>query len=158
MPPNATLVSVTYNSRHRNEVELEWKVENEEGGGWTGFILQHRLVSERPGRRGSNNDSKEDAEERIGPPVWYRNLIQDPEVRSHTVGRLTPTVTYQFRVQPVNHRTLGHPSAAKTPGIVGEQIEVVCSDMGLLGEQRLGFELVFFNKNMMKKQQQQEKQ
>lgn len=123
MPPNATLVSVMYNSRQRNEVELEWEVENEEGGGWTGFILQHRWVSERPGRRGSNNDSKEDAEERIGPPVWYRNIIQDPGVRSHTVGRLTPTVTYQFRVQPVNHRTLGHPSAAKTPGIVSEQIE-----------------------------------
>ncbi|XP_037605109.1 V-set and immunoglobulin domain-containing protein 10-like 2, partial [Sebastes umbrosus] len=118
VPPNATLVKVVYNSRLRNEVELEWQVENEEGGGWTGFILQHRWVSERPGRRGSShNDSKEDTnkEERIGPPVWYRNIIQDPEARSHTVGRLTPTATYQFRITPVNHRTVGHPSAAKTP-------------------------------------------
>ncbi|XP_059207075.1 V-set and immunoglobulin domain-containing protein 10-like 2 [Centropristis striata] len=115
MPPNVTLVKVMYNSRHRNEVELEWQVENEEGGGWTGFILQHRWMSERPGRRGSNNDSKEETEERISPIVWYRNIIEDPEVRSHTVGRLTPTVTYQFRITPVNHRTVGHPSAAKTP-------------------------------------------
>ncbi|KAF3840824.1 hypothetical protein F7725_006686, partial [Dissostichus mawsoni] len=104
-----------YNSKQRNEVELEWQLEDEEPGGWTGFILQHVWVSERPGRRGSNNDSKEEAEERIGPPVWYQNIIQDPEVRSHTVGRLTPTVTYQFRITPVNHRTIGHPSAAKTP-------------------------------------------
>ncbi|XP_071317134.1 V-set and immunoglobulin domain-containing protein 10-like 2 [Trachinotus anak] len=115
MPPNVTLTQVMYNSRQRNEVELEWQVQSEEQGGWTGFILEHRLVSERPGRRGSSNDSKEETEERIGPPVWYRNIIQDPEVRSHTVGRLTPTVTYQFRITPVNHRTIGHPSAAKTP-------------------------------------------
>lgn len=123
MPPNATLVKVMYNSRQRNEVELEWQVENEEDGGWTGFILEHIWVSERPGRRGSSNDSKKETEERIGPPVWYRNIIQDPEVRIHTIGRLTPTVTYQFRITPVNHRTLGHPSAAKTPGIVSEQSE-----------------------------------
>ncbi|XP_044079276.1 V-set and immunoglobulin domain-containing protein 10-like 2 isoform X2 [Siniperca chuatsi] len=115
MPPNATLVNVMYNSRQRNAVELEWKVENEEGGGWTGFILEHMWVSERPERRGSSNDSKEETEERVGPPVWYPNIIQDPDVRSHTVGRLTPTVTYQFRITPVNHRTIGHPSAAKTP-------------------------------------------
>ncbi|XP_070774130.1 V-set and immunoglobulin domain-containing protein 10-like 2 [Enoplosus armatus] len=115
MPPNATLVNVMYNNRQRNEVELEWQVENEENGGWTGFILEHVWVSERPGRRGSSNDSKEETEERIGPPVWYQNIIKDPDVRSHTVGRLTPTVTYQFRITPVNHRTIGHPSAAKTP-------------------------------------------
>ncbi|XP_068572706.1 V-set and immunoglobulin domain-containing protein 10-like 2 [Cebidichthys violaceus] len=115
MPPNVTLVNAMYNSRQRNEVELEWQVENEEGGGWTGFILQHIWVSERPGRRGSNNDSMEAVEERIGPPVWYSNIIQDPEARIHTVGKLTPTVTYQFRITPVNHRTIGHPSTAKTP-------------------------------------------
>ncbi|GLD67866.1 V-set and immunoglobulin domain-containing protein 10-like 2, partial [Lates japonicus] len=115
MPPNATLIKVTYNSRKRNEVELEWQVHTEEQRGWTGFILEHRWVSEKPGRRGSSNDSKEETEERIAPPVWYRNFIQDPEVRSHTVGRLTPTFTYQFRITPVNHRTIGHPSAAKTP-------------------------------------------
>ncbi|KAM9349045.1 V-set and immunoglobulin domain-containing protein 10-like 2 [Symphorus nematophorus] len=116
MPPNATLVKVMYNSRQRNEVELEWQVESEEERGWTGFILEHMWVSERPGRRGSSNDSKEEeTEERISRPVWYRNIIQDPDIRSHTVGRLTPTVTYQFRITPVNHRTLGHPSAAKTP-------------------------------------------
>nr|XP_040038802.1 V-set and immunoglobulin domain-containing protein 10-like 2 [Gasterosteus aculeatus aculeatus] len=115
VPPNATLVNVIYNSRMRNEVELEWRVEDEEGGGWTGFILQHIWVSEKPGRRGSNNDSKEDAEDRIGAPVWYSNIIQDPGVRVHTVGKLTPTVTYRFRITPVNHRTVGHPSAAKTP-------------------------------------------
>lgn len=123
VPPNATLVNVIYNSRMRNEVELEWRVEDEEGGGWTGFILQHIWVSEKPGRRGSNNDSKEDAEDRIGAPVWYSNIIQDPGVRVHTVGKLTPTVTYRFRITPVNHRTVGHPSAAKTPGTVTEWSE-----------------------------------
>ncbi|XP_032388750.1 V-set and immunoglobulin domain-containing protein 10-like 2 [Etheostoma spectabile] len=115
MPPNVTLVKVMYNSRQRNEVELEWQVENEGGGGWTGFILQHIWVSERPRRRGSNNDSKQETEERIKPPDWYPIIIQDPEVRIYTVGRLIPTVTYQFRITPVNHRTLGHPSSAKTP-------------------------------------------
>ncbi|TKS82991.1 V-set and immunoglobulin domain-containing protein 10-like 2 [Collichthys lucidus] len=113
MPPNATLVKVMYNSQHRNEVELEWEMETEEEGGWTGFILEHVWVSERPDRRDSRNDSKE--EKRITPPAWYRNIIQDPEIRHHTVGRLTPTATYRFRIIPVNHRTLGHPSATKTP-------------------------------------------
>ncbi|XP_078122856.1 V-set and immunoglobulin domain-containing protein 10-like 2 [Sander vitreus] len=123
MPPNVTLVKVMYNSQQRNEVELEWQVENGGGGGWTGFILQHIWVSEQPGRKGSNNDSKQETEDRISPPDWYSNIIQDPEVRIYTVGRLTSTVTYQFRITPVNHRTVGHPSAAKTPGIISEQSE-----------------------------------
>lgn len=116
MPPNATLVKVMYNSRKRNEVELEWQVENEEERGFTGFFLEHIWVSQRPGRRDKSNDSQEEIAARIGPPVWYRNIIQDPDVRSHTVGRLTPTATYQFRIIPVNHRTIGYPSPAKTPG------------------------------------------
>ncbi|XP_056267258.1 V-set and immunoglobulin domain-containing protein 10-like 2 [Pseudoliparis swirei] len=37
------------------------------------------------------------------------------QVRRHTVGKLTPTATYLFRVTTANHRTVGHPSAAKTP-------------------------------------------
>ncbi|KAG7516940.1 V-set and immunoglobulin domain-containing 10-like 2 [Solea senegalensis] len=114
MPPNATLITAMYNSRQRNEVELEWQVQDEEHGGWTGFILEHKWVSEQPGRRRSNH-SQEPTLERIAPPPWYRNFIQDPDVRGHTVVQLTPTMTYQFRVTPVNHRTIGHPSAAKTP-------------------------------------------
>lgn len=125
MPPNASLVRVTYNSRKRNEVELEWQIDSEaeKEGGWTGFILEHIWVSERPGRRDSSNVSKEEAEGRIGPPIWYQNIIQDPEVRSHTIGSLTPTVTYQFRVTSLNHRTVGHPSAARSPGTVSERSE-----------------------------------
>ncbi|XP_072230536.1 V-set and immunoglobulin domain-containing protein 10-like 2 [Leuresthes tenuis] len=115
MPPNATLVSVVYNSRKRNEVELEWQVEGEEDGGWTGFLQEHRWVSERPGRRGGSNESKGQTEERAGSQDWYRSIIGDPDARSHTVSRLTPTVTYQFRITPVNHRTIGHPSAARSP-------------------------------------------
>nr|XP_046267443.1 V-set and immunoglobulin domain-containing protein 10-like 2 [Scatophagus argus] len=115
MPPNATLVKVMYTSRQRNEVELEWQIENEQERGLTGFILEYMWVSERPGRRASINVSKEETEERISPPVWYSSIIQDPDTRSHTVGRLTPTVTYKFRITPVNYRTLGHPSAEKTP-------------------------------------------
>lgn len=117
MPPNATLVTVTYNSRTRSEVELEWQVENEAGGGLTGFFLEHMWLSQRPGRRDKSNHSEEEpAAQKIGQPVWYRRVIQDPEVRGHTVGRLTPTENYLFRVTAVNHRTVGHPSAAKTPG------------------------------------------
>lgn len=116
MPPNATLVTVMYNSRTRNEVELEWQVENEEVRAFTGFFLEHTWLSQRPGRRDKSNDSKEETAARLRPPVWYRNIIQDPEARSHTVGRLTPTENYLFRIIPVNHRTVGHPSAAKTPG------------------------------------------
>ncbi|XP_076744910.1 V-set and immunoglobulin domain-containing protein 10-like 2 [Maylandia zebra] len=116
MPPNATLVRVMYTSRQRNEVELEWVVENEEAGSWTGFFLEHRWLSERPRRKGSGNDSSsERMEEKVGPIVWYRNILQDPAVRIYTVGSLTPTVTYQFRIIPVNHRTVGHPSTPKTP-------------------------------------------
>lgn len=119
MPPNATLVSVTYNSRKRNEVELEWQIESEATAGWTGFILEHRWVPEQPGRRSSSNDSQ--AMERIAPPLWTHHVIQDPDVRTHTVGSLTPTATYQFRITPLNHRTAGHPSAARSPGTGSEQ-------------------------------------
>lgn len=125
VPPNATLVKVNYNSQQRNEVELEWKVQNETNGGWTSFILEHKWVSERPGRR--SNDSKK-ATERIPAPDWYSTIIQDPEARSHTVGKLTPTFTYQFRITPVNYRTVGHPSAARTPGIVREEGDKAWSD------------------------------
>ncbi|XP_014902239.1 uncharacterized protein vsig10l2 [Poecilia latipinna] len=54
-------------------------------------------------------------EERFGSQDWYRTIIQDPSSRSHTVRGLTPTVTYQFRITPINHRTIGHPSVARTP-------------------------------------------
>ncbi|XP_027887452.1 V-set and immunoglobulin domain-containing protein 10-like 2 [Xiphophorus couchianus] len=116
MPPNATLIRATYNSRQRNEVELEWQVDGtEETGGWTGFHLEQRWVSERPNKRRSSNISQLQMEERIASQDWYRIVIQDPGSRSHTVRGLTPTVTYQFRITPINHRTIGHPSVARTP-------------------------------------------
>lgn len=102
-------------------MDLEWQVENKEGSGLTGFILEHVWLSERPGRRDGGNASEEGRAERIGPVVWYRSIIQDPEARSHTIGRLTPTVTYQFRITSVNHRTVGHASAAKTPGTMSRE-------------------------------------
>lgn len=117
MPPNTTLASATYNSRYLTEVELEWETESDEQ--LTGFILEHRWVSEKPGRTNSHQSRvKEEVEEEDGvsTQAWYRNIIEDPEVRSQTVKWLTPTATYQFRVTPVNHRTIGHPSAPKTPG------------------------------------------
>ncbi|XP_034034296.1 V-set and immunoglobulin domain-containing protein 10-like 2 [Thalassophryne amazonica] len=115
MPPNVTLVKVTYNSQHRNEVDLEWQIESEQASrGWTHFILEHKWVSEQP-TRGSSNASKEEKEDTITLPVWYSNIIQNPEARNHTTGRLTPTANYQFRITAVNHRTIGHPSAAKSP-------------------------------------------
>lgn len=121
MPPNATLLTVAYNSRQRNEVDLEWRVEGKEGRGLTGFILEHVWLSERPGRRDGGNTSGQGRAGKIGPPVWYRSIIQDPEARSHTVGRLTPTVNYQFRITSVNHRTVGHVSAAKIPGRISRE-------------------------------------
>ncbi|XP_061608397.1 V-set and immunoglobulin domain-containing protein 10-like 2 [Phyllopteryx taeniolatus] len=115
MPPNATLIRVMYIGRLRNEVELEWKIEEDAQQGWTGFVVQHRGANKQPRRRASGNDSMEETQERISASVWHHNIIQDPDVRIHTVGRLTPTAKYQFRVTPFNHRTVGHPSAAKTP-------------------------------------------
>lgn len=116
MPPNATLIKVTYNSRQRNQVELEWQVESETNGGWTGFSLEHRLVSERPGKGRNSNGSLKQAKEKAAATDWYQNIIQDPDVRSHTVQGLTPTFTYQFRIMSINYRTVGYPSSAKTPG------------------------------------------
>uniref|UniRef100_A0A096M9Q3 Uncharacterized protein n=1 Tax=Poecilia formosa TaxID=48698 RepID=A0A096M9Q3_POEFO len=101
------------------EVRLEWQVDGtEETGGWTGFHLEHQWVSERPNKRGSSNISQLQIEERIVSQDWYRTIIQDPSSRSHTVRGLTPTVTYQFRITPINHRTIGHPSVARTPAYV----------------------------------------
>ncbi|KAM4620928.1 V-set and immunoglobulin domain-containing protein 10-like 2 [Polymixia lowei] len=120
MPPNVTLVKVAYSSRKRSEVEVEWRIEGddeendgEEDRGVTSFILEHRWVAERPARR--NGNVSEDKEERSTLPVWYRTIVQDPVTRSHTLGSLTPTLNYQIRITPVNRRTVGHPSAAKTP-------------------------------------------
>ncbi|XP_056140207.1 V-set and immunoglobulin domain-containing protein 10-like 2 [Lampris incognitus] len=125
MPPNVTLVRVLYTSRQRSEVEVEWQVDSdrendvEKDKGVTSFILEHRWVTEQPARRRSNvsedNEEQEERKEKSTSLVWYRTVIQDPEVRSHTVGSLTPTNTYQFRITPVNHRTIGHPSATETP-------------------------------------------
>lgn len=133
MPPNATLIKVSYNSQQRNEVELEWQVQNETDGGWTGFIVEHKWVSERPRRRGRSTDSKT-IKEISAPSYWYSTIIQDPDTRSYTAGKLTPAFTYQFRITPVNHRTVGHPSAAKTPGIVSEESEKSAVRYGLLAE------------------------
>uniref|UniRef100_A0A1A7XCW0 V-set and immunoglobulin domain containing 10 n=1 Tax=Iconisemion striatum TaxID=60296 RepID=A0A1A7XCW0_9TELE len=115
MPPNVTLVKVTYNSQQRNEVDLEWTVESQVDGGWTGFFLEHRWRSEKPNKRISRNDSQVPREERASSQDWYSNIVQDPDARTYTVRGLTPTVNYLFRVTPVNYRTIGHPSAAKTP-------------------------------------------
>lgn len=116
MPPNASLLSVTYTSWKRNEVDLGWQLESKGGSDLTGFLVEHVWLSERPGRRDSGSPLGEARAERIGLPVWYRSTIEDPEARSHTVGGLTPTASYQFRITSVNHRTVGHPSAAKSPG------------------------------------------
>uniref|UniRef100_A0A3B3CII5 V-set and immunoglobulin domain containing 10 n=1 Tax=Oryzias melastigma TaxID=30732 RepID=A0A3B3CII5_ORYME len=115
MPPNATLIRVMYNSRQRQQVEAEWQVESGEDGGWTGFFLEYRKVSERPGKRGGSNGSQETVEGSGTSQVWYRITIQDPETRSHTVYGLIPTITYQFRITAINYLTFGHPSAGKTP-------------------------------------------
>ncbi|XP_071219360.1 V-set and immunoglobulin domain-containing protein 10-like 2 [Salvelinus alpinus] len=105
MPPNVTLVRLVYSSRQRREVELEWQMEGEgeggEGGGLTGFILDHRL-EERQGKRSS-----------FSP--WKQVAVLEARERVHTLGNMTPTDTYQIRITAVNHRTLGHPSPPETP-------------------------------------------
>lgn len=128
MPPNVTLVKVVYSSGQRTEVEIEWQIEgeNEDGiqeerKGFTGFILEQRWVAERPLRH-VNNDSTEMwntediAERRKGSSAWLRLEMRDPETRAHILGSLAPTTKYEFRIRAVNHRTIGHPSVAKTPG------------------------------------------
>ncbi|XP_055082879.1 V-set and immunoglobulin domain-containing protein 10-like 2 [Periophthalmus magnuspinnatus] len=117
MPPNASLVSVMYNSPQRNQVDLEWQVHNEEDykGGWTGFILEYSWMFEKPGRRNGKNESVIVPHPGKIASIWYSSIVQDPEQRAHTLGSLTPTVTYQFRITSINHRTLGHPSAPKSP-------------------------------------------
>lgn len=123
MPPNTTLTAVTYSSGSRSEVELQWQVDPEAGGGLTGFFLEHMWLSQRPGRRGKTNRSEEEpAVHKMGQPAWYRRVIQDPEARTYTVGRLTATENYQFRITAVNHRTVGHPSAAKSPGTTRQRV------------------------------------
>lgn len=123
MPPNATLVKVMYNSKELNEVDLEWQVQNEQEGGWTAFILEHQWVSDRRGRKARTAYSNKETEEKMDPPIWNSTNIEDPEARSYTIGKLTPTLTYQFRIKLVNYHTIGHPSASKSPGIVGEGSE-----------------------------------
>uniref|UniRef100_A0AAV2J7F4 Nephrin/kirre n=1 Tax=Knipowitschia caucasica TaxID=637954 RepID=A0AAV2J7F4_KNICA len=117
MPPNASLVSVMYNSPQRNQVDLEWQVHNEEAhsGGWTGFILEYSWMFEKPGRRGGTNQSIILAHPEKIASIWYNSILQDPSQRTHTLSGLTPTVTYQFRITSINYRTLGHPSAPITP-------------------------------------------
>ncbi|KAK5606658.1 hypothetical protein CRENBAI_017708 [Crenichthys baileyi] len=81
MPPNATLIKAMYNSRHRNEVELEWQVDGvKQNGGWTGFPLGARIQT---------------------------SGVTQLETDSNCY--------VQFRIKPINHRTIGHPSLAKTP-------------------------------------------
>ncbi|XP_072302247.1 V-set and immunoglobulin domain-containing protein 10-like 2 [Eucyclogobius newberryi] len=117
MPPNASLVSVMYNSRQRNQVDLEWQVHNEEDnkGGWTGFMLEYSWMFEKPGKKGGTNDSVMLPYPVKIASIWYSSVIQDPGQRTHTLGSLTPTVTYQFRITLINHRTLGYHSAPKIP-------------------------------------------
>lgn len=121
MPPNVSLVRAAYSSRQRNEVQLEWQVQSDADEGWTGFYLEHQWVSERPKSKGSSNGSLVRTKEGEVYQDWYRDVIQDSGVRSYTVRGLTPTATYQFRITPVNYRTVGYPSAAKTPGTLSEQ-------------------------------------
>ncbi|XP_055791184.1 V-set and immunoglobulin domain-containing protein 10-like 2 [Salvelinus fontinalis] len=133
MPPNVTLVRLVYSSRQRREVELEWQMEGEgeggEGGGLTGFILDHRL-EEAPGRRRGEEEKEKDREEagadsadqeeqrqgkRSSFSPWKQVAVLEARQRVHTLGNMTPTDTYQIRITAVNHRTLGHPSPPETP-------------------------------------------
>ncbi|XP_046876909.1 V-set and immunoglobulin domain-containing protein 10-like 2 [Hypomesus transpacificus] len=127
MPPNVTLVRLVYSTRQRSEVQIEWRLEEEgqsvnEGardGGFTRFMLERRSVEEEattPGRKRSGEEEEEErGEGRSSSPSWLQVGEQGPDVRYHTLGNLIPTLTYQFRVTAVNHRTVGHPSPAKTP-------------------------------------------
>ena len=123
MPPNVTLVRLAYSTRQRSEVQIEWRLEGEgdgvnEGagdGGLTSFTLERWRVGRK--RSGEEEEEEEESEEeRSSSASWLQVGEQGPGVRYHTLGNLIPTLTYQFRVTAVNHRTVGHPSPAKTPG------------------------------------------
>ncbi|XP_046876907.1 hemicentin-1-like [Hypomesus transpacificus] len=131
MPPNVTLVRLVYSTHQRSEVQIEWRLEGDgEGddevagdGGLTSFTLERWRVGGEtvpPGRKRSGEEEEEEEEEERGEgrsssPSWLQVGEQGPDVRYHTLGNLIPTLTYQFRVTAVNHRTVGHPSLAKTP-------------------------------------------
>ncbi|TSQ12721.1 V-set and immunoglobulin domain-containing protein 10-like 2 [Bagarius yarrelli] len=101
MPPNVTISKITYNSQKRTEVILEWLIQRD--GDLTGFFIERQRLPV---------DKSDDV------PVWQKIIVDlDPSTRSYQITDLDPSGKYAFRVTAVNHRTTGHPSQVKSPGL-----------------------------------------
>ncbi|KAL2095119.1 hypothetical protein ACEWY4_009838 [Coilia grayii] len=103
MPPNVTITKIMYSSRQQMEVDMEWVLWTV--GDMTSFIIERRRVLQ----------DKADTD-----PLWQRVVANlDPGTRSYKMGGFDPTGRYEVRIMAVNHRTIGHPSDAKSPAMPG---------------------------------------
>ncbi|XP_076836671.1 V-set and immunoglobulin domain-containing protein 10-like 2 [Brachyhypopomus gauderio] len=97
MPPNVTITKITYSSRQRKDVNMEWQIRTDDE--LTGFFIEHQTSPF---------------------PLWQKIVANlKPSTRSFLITNLDPTGTYAFRVTAVNHRTIGHPSEVKSPALPG---------------------------------------
>ncbi|XP_076835671.1 V-set and immunoglobulin domain-containing protein 10-like 2 [Brachyhypopomus gauderio] len=102
MPPNVTVTKITYSSRQRTDVNVEWQIQMD--GDITGFFIEIQRLSGPVGR--SDID-----------PLWQKVAVDlEPSTRSYQINNLDPTGKYAFRVTAVNQRTVGNPSELKSPG------------------------------------------
>ncbi|XP_076835672.1 V-set and immunoglobulin domain-containing protein 10-like 2 [Brachyhypopomus gauderio] len=102
MPPNVTITKITYSSRQRTDVTVEWQIQID--GDITGFFIERQRL---PGPVGRSDID----------PLWQKVAVDlEPSTRSYQINNLDPTGKYAFRVTAVNQRTVGNPSEVKSPG------------------------------------------
>lgn len=112
MPPNVTITKIIYSNRQQTEVDMEWILRTD--GDMTGFIVERRRVSPPTQGKGMGM-AKRDA----GDPPWQKVAANlEPGMRSYKMGGFEPHGRYAVRIMAINHRTIGHPSDAKSPGEV----------------------------------------
>ncbi|XP_048094036.1 hemicentin-2-like [Alosa alosa] len=101
MPPNVTISKLVYSSRQRTEVDMEWFLKTQ--GDITGFIIERRRLPQSAGKRDAD-------------PPWQEVAVNlDPSTQTYKMSGFDPTGLYAVRLMAVNHRTIGHPSDAKSP-------------------------------------------
>ncbi|XP_017574451.2 V-set and immunoglobulin domain-containing protein 10-like 2 [Pygocentrus nattereri] len=105
MPPNITITKIIYSSHQRTDVTVEWLIQA--AADLTGFFIELQML---PGRLGKSGNV----------PLWQKVAADlDPSTRSYQINHLDPSGKYAFRVTAVNRRTIGHPSAMKSPAVPG---------------------------------------
>lgn len=102
MPPNVTINKIVYSSRQRTEIDMEWFTKTE--GDITGFIIERRRLPQPAGKRDTESP-------------WQKVAVNlDPSTQTYKMSGFDPTGLYAVRITAVNHRTIGYPSEAKSPG------------------------------------------